>query len=112
VGGRLSPPSFFDIVGFYLSFLILSPCMPGHAGRGALTGNPFSSFFQGEPAVFGSVDTYPVNLRKMQDGSGYSNKMSIHIGCIVGTTSGKSVDFCVFRVVSSLFGCPIVDFWS
>ena len=30
----------------------------------------------------------------------------------VGTTTGKSVDFCVFRVVSRLFGCPIVDFWS
>ena len=30
----------------------------------------------------------------------------------VGATTEKSVEFCVFRVVSRLFGCPIVDFRS
>ena len=77
-GGSRRPP-FFDIVGF-LSFsvvLLLSPCTPGRAGRGALTVNPFSHFFQGEPAVFGSLSTYPVNLRKMEGGSGYSNNSDI-----------------------------------
>ena len=39
--------------------------------------NPFSHFFQGEPAVFGSLSTYPVNLRKMEGGSGYSNNSDI-----------------------------------
>ena len=66
----------FSILLGFLSFsvvMILSPCMPCMQGVGSLTVNPFSRFFQGEPAVFGSVDTYPVNIRKMEDGSGLSN---------------------------------------
>ena len=44
-------------------------------------------------------------------------KCDLSLSRTVGSTSGKSVEFCVFisvvsRLFGVLFGCPLVDFWS